>query len=354
MASRANGVGKARGALLIQPSGEEANARRTEVVTGRVEEQWESVRRFVGDKESKGRIRCLKLERMIDALVRGGEILIEVPDEYRQRGIADFVSLKRARIKCWIVKLDGTNKSRPVCGKWSLTPEDLLWACQDNSEAPANIGDFRPGQLPHLRLTIFQNWVRDIHTDREREAQIFDLLKLVSWKGIEYMGTQPFELVGHDIVVNRDTLELYGEDVRDSFIVASAVKPHARQLNLVTPPDQRDVYEAAQDYIKGLGASLYRASDGAVLDDNGAVLYHAERIEGEDLAIEGTAVSLGQMRGFGDLVRAVSAPIGDDDESDDDNMAPPEDKITGVPLTPEELAFFQGDEDEDDEDDDDE
>lgn len=346
MASRANGVGKARGALLIQPSGEEANARRTEVVTGRVEEQWESVRRFVGDKESKGRIRCLKLERMIESLIYGerhGHYHLTIgtaaqQDDYRG-GVPDFHSLRRARIKAYVVKREGTNKARPIYGGVKLTSDDLLWACRDE-DSPATIGGYSTGKLPHFIVVMYANWVSRLPDDRAREAQLFDLLKCVSWKGEEHQG-QIFEVVGHEIMVNRDTLNLYEKSVNDTFVVAQAIRPHARQLGFPTDAlNPRDSYEQARAYIEGMGALLFRPSDNVVIDFDGNTLYAVSPLVAP---IEGDGVNVAPVFTAEEALARFQGAVIIDTDDDDEDDGPEDEERDGEPEDDED----GGDDDED-------
>jgi hypothetical protein len=343
MASQADDVGdakpsgKARGIRLVKDGAVSretsqaqipvpaAAARQTEVIASGdiVELQWVSVVRWLGDRNTKGLIGCLKAERMIDALIRGGDIrAAKATAEDRQRGFPDLIGLKRARIKCFIAKQLGTNKNKPIYAKVKLTDRTLLWASRAASGTPNPIGPWQDApadQIPHLLITVYANWVRDLPDDTAREAWLFDILKTISWTG-EEGGDLPFELVGHDIQVNEDTIAIYGVAVNDTLLANRGMKNHAHQLGFPEGAlNPAETHEKLAAWLEARDALLYRPGDGAVLGLDGDVLYYTER---------------------------AVLPVGDESDDEDGPEENPDD-----PGYEDGLDNLPGDEDDEDEDD---
>lgn len=289
-------TGKARGMRLVKGGDvsqetapqatipvPDAPVRETEVLSTEniVELQWASVVRWLADRNTKGNVACLKAERMIDALIRGGAILApRARAEDRERGFPDLWGLKRARIKCFVAKAIGTNKNKPIYAKVKLTDRTLLWAMRAATGTPNPIGPWRSAtadQIPHLVITIYANWIRDLPDDQAREAWLFDILKTISWTG-EEGGDLPFEIVGHDIMINEDTIAIYGSAVNDALLANRGMKNHSKQLGFPEEAiNPQATHERLTAWLDNLGALLYRTDDGAVLDASGNVLYHTEK-----------------------------------------------------------------------------
>lgn len=314
----------------------------TEVTDDPRQMAWLNVIRWLADKNTKGQVRCHKAEQMMDALIRGsafggiGTLADNVDDADRRHGLPDFQSLKRGRFMVLVSKAAGTNKTRPIFGTWKLTDAKLLWACRTTSDAPGPIGNFRTDdkQIPHAVLTLHSNWVSDLKSDKAREAMLCDLLQLVSWKGEEDTSMQPFELVGHDIIVNETTLNLYGDAVNDAFLAARGIRGSGKAQQLGFPTDmmnQHSSFQAAQEYLDSIGARLFRESDGAVLDTDGDVLYRLDKTavltddddddgpeeNPDDMAVLAENATDDSPLGYVTMSE-LESNFGDDDEEDED------------------------------------
>jgi hypothetical protein len=237
---------------------------------------------------------CLHLHRMVRTLIYGGGYSYsagrDLPDG---EGFPDFGALKYATLRTVVLKKRMERKGRPVFVAIELTKDTGLFGFdglgEPTEDAPLTLGPGIVGRPAEITIKVSADWVLHLEPKR-REAVLFDTMKLIGRKGEELRLLQKWELGGHDIVVNRDTLKLYGDAAPDFHaVVASAQGFTQGALWQVGDFDQetkrRQGHEFMRAFAAEMGLKFYRVADHAILDTDGEVLAHLEVDDEETLDI---------------------------------------------------------------------
>lgn len=141
---------------------------------------------------------------------------------------------------------------------------------------PEAIGPRQIGAPPDVFLKASRDFFTNLIPPRQ-EAEVFDALRLIAFKGEELQLLQHWEIGARDIQVNSETVRLYGEHAADFHQAAAAVQPHLQaplfDFDTMDKEQRRSVgYRMVVEYMREANLKFYRPEDGAILDGDGTVV----------------------------------------------------------------------------------